>query len=141
MQASLDGEAIQFRNKGSKFEWHLATVPIWDWDAIIYRVKPEDPLSLEDRIKAEFPGKRVVMLATRHFLGIAVDIPIDENLTQTQFMSHTVAQSMKGFAGYVYEENGDIDPGVSNSPTTVHWSNNEEFSINQPVAVLFLVQS
>ena len=62
-----------------------------------------DPPSLEDRIKAEFPDKRVVMLVTRHFLGIAVDIPIDSNLTQTQFMSHTVAQSMRGFHKYIYE--------------------------------------
>lgn len=110
------------------------------------------PLSLEDRIKAEFSDKRVVMLEFGREGNDNIDLL---KMMEDQFMypcesggyhsTHTEAQSMKGFYRYVYICQSEIDDGeikfyTSREPT-------EDYDILDggktihPVATLFSVQS
>lgn len=43
MKAYKEGKPIEFRGKGSPMtqKWASADEPIWDWDSLDYRVKPE----------------------------------------------------------------------------------------------------
>lgn len=40
MQAYEDGKAIEFRDRHSG-EWGECSIPLWDWHAFDYRIKPE----------------------------------------------------------------------------------------------------
>lgn len=42
MQAFEEGKPIQFWSRASK-DWEDCTVPIWNWAAYDYRIKPEEP--------------------------------------------------------------------------------------------------
>ena len=96
MQAFEDGKDLEVANKGEE-RWVSTVMPIWNWVAYNYRIKPA-PASQLDRIKAEYAEYRVAMLgwckdtdALRIDNGV-VDYP------------HIFAQSIRGFYSYVYEK-------------------------------------
>lgn len=92
MQAFEDGKSIEFRCKDTNFTWVTASAPSWDWSINHYRIVEPKPETLEDRVKDEYPDYEVVMLEW-----------CDDYLCHPSGMSHITAQSMKGFAGYVYD--------------------------------------
>ena len=99
-----------------------------------------DPPNLEDRIKAEFSDKHVVMLEfmqegddKRESLKITSDDYSYECHSGIYHEDYLSAQGMKGFYKYVYEvEAGKLFP--QRSPTTGHGIDQETI---MPVAVLF----
>lgn len=52
MQAAVDGAAIQACSKRSpETGWNEVSTPSWDWHAVDYRVKPEEPEILHIAMK------------------------------------------------------------------------------------------
>ena len=109
MQHFADGGEVEYSTRGTAMEefcgvildeneWSSAANPTWDWKDKLYRIKPE-PQKPEDRIEAEYPEFDVDMLTFSE--GILIfnryfrDYP------------HNLAQSIKGFAGYVYLDNDE----------------------------------
>ena len=137
MQAFDDGKAIQISQHSYPDVWHDDGCPGFNWYACDYRVKPEPkPATLESRIKAEFPDKRVVML---HHTNLGSNANAISCLVITYSgvnnSYHTAAQSMKGFYKYIYEvEDGSFVEVVGPVLNCVE-------GVLQPCAVLFLVQS
>ena len=105
-------------------EWSPAANPTWDWKDKLYRIKPE-PQKPEDRIEAEYPEFDV--------------IPLEWSGNKLKFEAsinrHFEAQSMKGFAGYVYD-----DLELSTYPTQGEWTD-EGMIVKMPIAVLFTKDS
>jgi hypothetical protein len=88
--------------------------------------------TLEDRIKAEWPDKEVVMLEPQGF-GNLLSVAIPESINNGTYKPHFYAQSMKGFARYVYQRPDESGFFIRESPV---WGWNDNI-ILQPVAVLF----
>ena len=84
---------------------------------------PQQEKTLEQKIQEKWPNKEVDILYPKFGL-----LCINHN---NQNRTHILAQSMKGFYKYVYEqENGILSPSTR---TTLPWKN----KTLQPVAVLF----
>ncbi len=88
--------------------------------------KPVEPEKLEDKIKEEYSGYEVVMLKRREGSGDLV-------INIAGLPLHVLAQSMKGFRGYVYNfdqgfktENVPLGPSVYITPVAVLFSKAEE---------------
>jgi len=86
--------------------------------------KPE-VLTLEDRVKFEYSGFDVVMLEW------IKNNPVD--ILKIYSLGHFAAQSMRGFAGYVYGEDG----GFTGFYTSIKPIDINDNGIVQPIAVLF----
>lgn len=86
--------------------------------------------TLEQRIQAQFPGKRVEMLYRRDTGELAID-HVDDN---HRWFCHALAPSLKGFAGFVYEEgNGNLFD--DNDPSRIFLGKGRVYTF--PTAVLF----
>ena len=128
-----NGGEVEIENL--KGEWVDCDNPEWDWSCLRYRIKPEpEPQNLEDRIKAEYPEYEVKVLFWEEGM-----LQFDHTCTLNGFM-HVLAQSIKGFAGYVYfktdEKGNNIDEIYQHriySPIS--------YEGNHPVAVLFTKDS
>ena len=129
MQAYEDGKQIEFFNGGSTSPWRVTDNPKWTWSHYDYRIKLEpQPETLEDKIKEKWPDREVEMLGIckeNGWLGLSEEGGARD--------PHFYAQSIKGFAGYIYchEENNWL---VSSKPVK-SWRN----KFVHPVAVLFEV--
>lgn len=125
MQHFADGGEVEFTISG-RGVWGRATSPTWNWTANDYRIKPE-PQKPEDRIEAEYPEFDV--------------IPLEWSGNKLKFEAsinrHFEAQSMKGFAGYVYED-ADADKGFM---VCLHPTIYTEDDVTTPIAVLFTKDS
>lgn len=129
MQAYEDGKAIECKPQRSS-EWKdmsacTPSTPVWNWEICSYRIKPEVQETLEGNIKARWPQYEVVMLD----FGETGMLEIQSGIKK--YNAHIVAQSMKGFQGFVYIHS-DNDWLICNKPTK---SNRNKYI--QPVAVLF----
>lgn len=96
LQAYIDGGVIEFKGI-SDHKWYERIHNVFDFDRVLYRIKPKP--SLEDRVKAEYSDFDVVLLEWQaNILCLANGANFE----------HIAAQSMKGFAGYVYFENDEL---------------------------------
>ena len=72
----------------------------FDFENFDYKIKPKE-LTLEEKVKAEYGEYEVVMFG--------YDSPCADNMQMWTFInkrhgcSHVLAQSVKGFSGYVYD--------------------------------------
>jgi len=126
MQAYIDHKPIEFKsNTCNNDYWKVITCALWDWCACEYRIKKE--ISLEDRVKAEYGDFDVVMLEWEEgeFLTLKTGNVIKDNC-------HIYAQSMKGFAGYIY----DFDKQGLDRDFEPIWPQNQVKAI-QPIAAIF----
>lgn len=131
MQAHEDGKVIQY-SELKKDNWMIGTTLQWHWGAFKYRIKPKVQETLEDNIKAKWPQYEVVML---DFGGTGM-LEIQSGIKR--YSAHIVAQSMKGFQGYVYlEDNGDIDDDLCSRPADMYFDNDLNSNIITPVAAVF----
>ena len=130
MQHFADGGEVQV-SKISLDIWFDTKHPEWNFSEQDYRIKPEPiPQSLEDRIKAEYPEYEVVMLEW----GVTSEW-VYNKLLYLRGSLHIYAQSMKGFAGYVYlDNNGEF---IRNRYIVIDFGKGYE----HPVAVLFTKDS
>ena len=121
MQAFEDGKDIQFHDGAANSQWMDATKPGWYWPHYNYRIKkdPKPEKTLENRVKAEYGDFDVVMLEWEDCRG---------RLLMPDSYLHIDAQSMKGFAGYVY-----LAHPFTIKPMPVMTDN----GMVQPIAVLF----
>lgn len=88
--------------------------------------------TLEQKIQEMWPGKEVVMLEPDDFgfLSLLVDCSVLVNTLKDVPHAHIYAQSMKGFAGYIYTHDDDL---IKSLKPTKNW----KCKTLQPVAVLF----
>ena len=98
MQAFEDGKDLEVANKGEE-RWVSTVMPIWNWVAYNYRIKPA-PASQLDRIKAEYAEFEVVELV---WDDRGLWTMKDHGCYDSAYL-HTTAQSMKGFHMYVYHD-------------------------------------
>lgn len=127
MQHYADGGEVEYTLVGQDV-WGPAASPTWNWNVNNYRIKPE-PQKPEDRIEAEYPEFDV--------------IPLEWSGNKLKFEAsinrHFEAQSMIGFAGYVYED--DVDGlELTTYPTQEEWTD-EGMTVKMPIAVLFTKDS
>jgi len=97
MQAFEDGRIVEYRHKlNDNKQWWILTsdTPSWEWPAYNYRIKEGKPVTLQSRIEAEFEGYEVVMLEDDRDILMLYRFGHE--------FKHIEAQSMKGFAGYIY---------------------------------------
>lgn len=127
MQHYADGGEVE-KYLTDRNDWYKTDHPSWNWSGNTYRIKPEPtPQSLEDRIKAEYPEYEVKEIKDNGY-GV---------LSPDGTSAHVLAQSMKGFAGYVYE--GLIAEGTLSKRAYSICQLNDE--IIHPIAVLFTKDS
>lgn len=111
--------------------------PMWDWESCQYRIKPEpEPQSLEDRIKAEYSDKEVVMLewTFTHYDPIE---SLTFDIISVQSIEYFAAQGIKGFHGYVYKRESHFDGITFEVDCTPSCYFNKD--LIHPIAVLFEV--
>lgn len=123
MQHFADGGEVECKHCMLS-DWERDVNPTWNWNTNTYRIKPE-PQKPEDRIEAEYPEFDV--------------IPLEWSSSKLRFEGsinpHIYAQSMKGFAGYVYlDNNGELIEHI-------HPVLELGFGRLHPVAVLFTKDS
>jgi len=122
MQAFEDGKEIEYFCDESTSPWRVTNNPEWCWDSCDYRIKPDPkPESLEDRAKAAYGEYDIVMF----------EFDDRNRWVMPDNYLHIDAQSMKDFAGYVYEIEGRFLP-ANRLPT---WA--QTGVIVHPIAVLF----
>lgn len=124
MQHFADGGEVEYMTSFSE-GWKLNKSPDWNWFRCDYRIKPE---SLEDRIKAEHSDYKVKEIKDNGY-GV---------LSHDGTSAHILAQSMKGFAGYVYED--DAKFYIYREATDCILIDQMDV-ITHPVAVLFTKDS
>ena len=140
MQAYLDDEVVQiFMEGGNVPDVWDDLGPFghdWDWVNEEYRIKPDVvPPTLKQRIEDQFKDCEVVILESTN-LGTNTDCisSLIINYKGCTNVYHTQAQSMKGFAGYVYTSAVGF---VTNLTPTI-WARLST-EVEFPIAVLFLV--
>ena len=145
MQALSEGVIIEakFRTGSTWDEIHNTLWRNFNFAEYEYRIKPEpkEP-SLLERIEEKWGDKTVILLklgeldAEQERLFLIMD---DRCGVRS---AHVLAQSMKGFAGYVYEKLGFNDREPSDKfelhcdPSLMYIGVDKRF-IRQPIAVLF----
>jgi len=87
------------------------------------RIRIVKPETIEDRIKAQYPDYEVVMLKENECFDLVLNAP--------GLPLHINAQSMKGFAGYVYRH--EENDWLKSSKPVKSWRN----KYIHPKAVLF----
>lgn len=117
-----EGGEIEMQSMSDARIWRTVN-PSFNFEKYNYRIKPS-PKSLEDRIKAEYPGYEVVSVRDEPILEF--ESPYDYKV----YFLH-VAQSMKGFYTYVYLDNNDAIT-ESHSPLI-----ELGYGVIHPVACLF----
>tara|TARA_R100000808_G_scaffold21555_1_gene46543 strand:+ start:66 stop:638 length:573 start_codon:yes stop_codon:yes gene_type:complete len=129
-QAWWNGEEIEYFGESSK-KWYLIRPKKGDscsfhkgcWN---YRIKPKE-LSLEEKIKEKYSEFEISLIEDNGY-GV-----LSHNSTGPHVLAqHVLAQSLKGFAGYVYEYL-DSSMGVELTPI----SHKVTGEVLHPVAVIF----
>ena len=139
MQALVDGKTIQakFRTGQTWDDILNRNWSLFNFANYEYRIKPEEipkpePTLLE-RIEAAYEGKEVVLLELDEHCD---DVFMLNMKYKDCHWNHITAQSMKGFEGYVYEDEvqGKAIFGLSGHP--VNCDRMGGFK-GHPIAVLF----
>jgi len=143
MQSFDEGDKIESKIAGFSVKdspWGHCPNPKWNWGSVDYRLmrepEPKPEPTLLERIEKNWPDKIVKLLKWGE---------LDEDQERLFLImddicgvrsAHVLAQSMKGFAGYVYEDEvqGKAIFGLSGHP--VNCDRMGGFK-GHPIAVLF----